>query len=146
MVLLRGGALCQLGMGKEYPRDFEVPRNTVHLVVIRVEREGGLDLLGQNTQHGKSRPREETLFQNKIREKMQAGKCAEVRVGNCMSHSGVCGIFQKRDFNRHPSEWQPAGSPMCLSDRPCCGPARAEARGRRDLGSQRGRGKKREQS
>ena len=44
------------------------------MVVITVEWEEGLDLLGQNTQHGKSRPREETLFQNEIRKK----KCKQV--------------------------------------------------------------------
>lgn len=49
MVLLRGGALCQLAMGKGYPRDFEVPGKLVQLVVTTVEWEGGLDLLGQNT-------------------------------------------------------------------------------------------------
>lgn len=70
-------------MGKGYPRDFEVPGNTVHLVVTTVEWEGGLDLLGQNTQHRQIRPHEETLFQNKIRKK----KCKQVSAQK--SESGV---------------------------------------------------------
>lgn len=61
-------------MGKGYPRDFEVPGNTVHLVVTTVEWEGGLDLLGQNAQHRQSGSHEETLFQNKIRKKNNASR------------------------------------------------------------------------
>lgn len=109
-------------MGKGYPRDFEVPGNTVHLVVTTVEWEGGLNLLGQNAQHRRSGSHEETLFQNKIRKKkMQAGKCAEVRVGEGRwrtSHGGCLWHLSERDFNRDPSERQRAGSPMCLSSRP----------------------------
>lgn len=138
-------------MGKGYPRDFEVPGNTVHLVVTTVEWEGGLDLLGQNTQHRQIRPHEETLFQNKIRKKKwQAGKCAEVRVrggvGPAPARAGVCGTFQKEISTETPvSGCLPEAPRVCLRGQ-AAGIGRAEATGRGDLGSQRGRGKKRGQS
>lgn len=93
-------------MGKGYPRDFEVPGNTVHLVVTTVEWEGGLDLLGQNAQHRQSGSHEETLFQNKIRKKkckqVSAQKSESGRGGGARATAGVCGTFQKEISTETP--------------------------------------------